>query len=426
MRIAHPILLSSLLTMHLAGCWTQDDGFTDVPIEDRDDLALRITHAKISNGLSDEITVEAPEGIQSVLMEIRGGKGLYYLTKFQTPNGDLIEGARYMTRFAREVPGLVDWLYPNTPTLQMVPGEYKLLLRGETAGGGNLNEDVEIRFYAKKQTGIDTCGIHLDFLVDKQAIDNEQIELGLDRAVVWVNNLYAQRGVRILDYTITPISLPNPHFDVDDNATVTSQIDDVLRQARSVGTARPDSLHVVVVRTIGGSEPSGYAMGLPGPFDADRSNAAVLVSTSAYTDSDNLLDIDGLSSTIAHEVGHYLGLYHTSESNGAQHDPLPDTPECTGSVCSPEFQKNIMSSGGGASRIDLSVDQSFVMKQHPLCVPTQFETVQQTCDLSCDAPTTCSILDTQKACREACDPDAPNCSTGTCQPDDMGTFVCAP
>jgi hypothetical protein len=425
MRTSHSLFLAASLST-LVGCMTPEDGFTDVGIPGREDLAQRIFHTRISNGLSDELVIQAPDGLQSVLMEIRGKKGLYYLSKFETPNGELIEGGTYTTRFAREIPGLVDWLYPNTPTLSMEPGEYRILLRGEEPNGDKLDEDVEVRFYAKKQTGIDTCGIHLDFLIDKNSIHSSQFELALDRATEWVNNLYAPMGVRVLDYTTTQIDLPNPNFNVDDTSTVMGQIDDVLRQARQVGTAREDSLHVVVVRNIGGSEPSGYSMGLPGPFDADRANAAVLVSTSAYTDADNLLDVEGMASTIAHEIGHYLGLYHTSESSGTQHDPIPDSPMCDGSVCSQEFEDNIMSSGGGASRNKLTEGQAFVVKQHPLCVPTQFEVVGNSCDLSCDAPQTCSIIGGDKQCRRACDPDAPDCGGQTCRPDDMGTFVCAP
>jgi len=39
-----------------------------------------------------------------------------------------------------------------------------------------------------------------------------------------------------------------------------------------------------------------------------------------------------LAKILAHEIGHYLGLFHTSESGGNTHDPLDDTPECPSSM----------------------------------------------------------------------------------------------
>jgi hypothetical protein len=36
-----------------------------------------------------------------------------------------------------------------------------------------------------------------------------------------------------------------------------------------------------------------------------------------------------MGSTISHELGHFLGLNHPSESSGAVHDPIPDTPTCS-------------------------------------------------------------------------------------------------
>jgi hypothetical protein len=31
---------------------------------------------------------------------------------------------------------------------------------------------------------------------------------------------------------------------------------------------------------------------------------------------------------LAHEVGHFLGLFHTSETDGSSYEPLSDTPVC--------------------------------------------------------------------------------------------------
>ena len=413
----------SLAAVILAAACESDEIFTE-PVPDREDLLLHTLNSRITDGISEEIVLNAPDGLQSVLFEVRGDKGLYSISRFHTPNGELIEGAAYMTRHARAVPGLVDWLYPNTPNLELSGGKYRLTLLGETPSGGRLTEDVEIRVYAKKEQEFDTCGIKLDFLIDRNAIDQADIGIALETATGWVNNLFAPRGVRILEYTDTDITLPNPNFDVDETATVMSQIDDLLAQARRQGRAREGNLHVVLVRTIGGPEPSGYSMGLPGPFDADRPNAAVLVSTDAYT-RNGFLDVPGLASTIAHELGHFLGLYHTSESSGTQHDPLPDTPQADDD--GDEFDRNIMTGGGGARRNIFTEDQAFVFKRHPLCVPTKFEPPPPvTCDLTCTPPTTCGIVDGNKACRQACDPDAaePTCTTGMCRPDDLGTYIC--
>ena len=61
------------------------------------------------------------------------------------------------------------------------------------------------------------------------------------------------------------------------------------------------------------------------------------------------------------------------------------------------WEKNIMSAGGGARRLSVSPGQAFVLRQHPLCRPMEFETTAKTCDLSCDA-----ITNEIRRCRSSC------------------------
>lgn len=74
----------------------------------------------------------------------------------------------------------------------------------------------------------------------------------------------------------------------------------------------------------------GLALGLPGPFGLDNTEASGVLAT--YFAGDTVGTDLGV--TMAHEVGHYLGLFHTSQTNSNAsriigHDPIADTVECS-------------------------------------------------------------------------------------------------
>lgn len=90
----------------------------------------------------------------------------------------------------------------------------------------------------------------------------------------------------------------------------------------SAGANRP-SVHVFFVRFI--EEALGIASGIPGPHAMPGTGASGVAIAA------DLIPRDQLAIVLAHEIGHFCGLFHTSELDGSVNDPLPDTEECRAS-----------------------------------------------------------------------------------------------
>jgi hypothetical protein len=72
----------------------------------------------------------------------------------------------------------------------------------------------------------------------------------------------------------------------------------------------------------------GNAAGIPGSMGIANAWNGVLNSLSAHA-SGSTLDAQLLGETAAHEMGHQLGLFHTTEQGGTMFDIISDTAECT-------------------------------------------------------------------------------------------------
>ncbi|HIB93460.1 MAG TPA: hypothetical protein EYO60_04065, partial [Candidatus Lambdaproteobacteria bacterium] len=122
----------------------------------------------------------------------------------------------------------------------------------------------------------------------------------------------------------------------------------------------------------------GNAAGIPGSMGIANSWNGVLNSLSAHA-SGTTLDSQLLGETAAHEMGHQLGLFHTTESGGTEFDILTDTAECRNGKMSAEecegygaenvmFWKSWSSSSRSAGKKQevLSNQQQQVLKYSPL------------------------------------------------------------
>lgn len=136
------------------------------------------------------------------------------------------------------------------------------------------------------------------------------------------------------------------------------------------------SLNVFFVRAFAFPDASGLlgvSMGLPGPAGIHGTRASGVAFTSEYL---GLTLPDGTTGNaftglvLAHEVGHYLGLFHTTEQFGAGFDPLDDTPECRSGFpdgC-PDLS-NLMFPLADSSHTRITQGQVFQILANPLTRP---------------------------------------------------------
>jgi hypothetical protein len=116
-----------------------------------------------------------------------------------------------------------------------------------------------------------------------------------------------------------------------------------------LSAASPDgAVNLVVMETISGFE--GYTLfgisgGLPGPVvPTGLSGVAVDMINNAggdgvYSDA----DVQMLAETMAHEVGHYIGLFHVVETTFSDWDAVSDTPKCSSAGrCESQLGDNLM------------------------------------------------------------------------------------
>lgn len=180
-----------------------------------------------------------------------------------------------------------------------------------------------------------------------------------------------------LRFTMQPVEiLDDPSYDV----VSIDFLDETTSALVSLGDA--DTVNIFFVEGFSGNgSQGGVSGGIPGGLGFQNGHNGVLLNTSGFTVAGVLAEED-LAETTFHEIGHLLGLYHTTEARFTHTDVLADTPECIEEL-------HDINNNGTANTLEcpdvsnpmfwrrsdlfdwlpLSDDQQWVIRHTPLAVP---------------------------------------------------------
>ena len=159
-----------------------------------------------------------------------------------------------------------------------------------------------------------------------------------------------------------------------------------------VSQGSSDTVNLFFVEDQPSSETAilGVSAGIPGTMSIASSWNGVINYLTAHA-TGSTINSQLLGETAAHEMGHWLGLFHTTESGGTLFDPLSDTPQCPISRanevdhydndtlvyaedCDGYGADNLMfwttwstsSQAAGKTQENLSTEQQYILKYSPI------------------------------------------------------------
>lgn len=369
--------------------------------------AVGLTAAKLSDqGKSPNLLVKMPIGTVSFLGVVIGAHPNFYgLGKIVTPAGDLWAKDKCVDALCITCinrlgfsPGVGAALIPSTSGLKVSGGQWNLgscafvwQLLGNTFAPGLAKGVVEETVVFIKTT-IDgklpnTGELHLRFWLTgagKLDLNNALTDPRIVGMLKEVAALYATMGivVRVVDVRQTApghtvITLPD-----DTTTTGASDMDLLFAEAKSAGGSAVVDVFFVNQIIGGGMEGKGIvggiAGGIPGPaFYHGIARAGVVVALGAMGDNAQLL-----GRVLAHELGHFMGLWHPSEALGFPHDPIDDTPQCGAAQdvngdnvlsvdeCQDHGADNIMFWFAGNKVSQFTPGQGLIVRGNPLVLPS--------------------------------------------------------
>jgi hypothetical protein len=223
---------------------------------------------------------------------------------------------------------------PNSPRLSPAPRAYQLELESKRPG--------PVRITALWRDG---AGVRLDLNVFYLGALPLEITTArgpevFAQALEEVDDIFEPAGIFIgeVRFIVVPGQLPLrgsglPGREVSagfrnlvSQYQVLPELPDLFRLSAGAGNSALDVFGVSEIAAQGGAHVGGLAGGTPVAFGMHgTAGSGIALAIDRWLSQG---DASSLSHALAHEIGHALGLFHTTEIDGLVIDPLPDTPVC--------------------------------------------------------------------------------------------------
>jgi hypothetical protein len=301
------------------------DAMLDMTVDQAVDLALdmalppeparRLEIGEIATGTP--IDIEVPEGARSVLVQARGRPdGIYAVVQVIGPDGALSDARGEGLWRSAPNPEVAVALWPPTddPAARLAPGAYQF----QIAAGLPVEETVEVDVYFGFGAEALRVNAFLPPVLGFELDDPSVVQMAL--------TLEAKLGA-ILDVPVEvelAFLADDAPADLEFNGT-----EGDYSGLSALGAAAPDmgpglDLYLMGQVVNDGNRQSGFAGGLPAPIGLRGTRASVVAIRTPLL-ADFPIAVADLG---VHELGHALGLFHTTEPFADRFDPILDTPEC--------------------------------------------------------------------------------------------------
>lgn len=252
--------------------------------------------------------------------------------------------------------------YSTGPTAAFVyPGGDKVVATGKYAftvdGGGSAAATVKFKARVGSQPSSGTLDLNL-FVLEGSGLTTT----GLSEGLAVFDDIYRAAGIALGNITLVKVTGASSLLALGSIEEAEVAFRSLSRQLTA---SPPHSLGANLFFTKDVPNVYGYSQGIPVALGIPGTGSGgVVIAIDAHL-TDGGFDSHELGLTMAHEVGHSMGLYHTSESDGSGHDTILDTPKCGGGDAGgcPDGS-NIMFWSGTFP--DITAGQAYVLRRSPI------------------------------------------------------------